>query len=127
MEISQKTTTLIEAVDQFRHNGLWGLQIMKTWMERNVQLLGWREFPMFEYRVLRDPSRLLNREDSENEVELCMHHVTGLPLRDILITIAVEPYCQANPRPGVIYCGLLYISSSLEASRHVLSNPFLFS
>ena len=50
MEISQKTTTLIEAVDQFRHNGLWGLQIMKTWMERNVQLLGWREFPMFEYR-----------------------------------------------------------------------------
>jgi hypothetical protein len=109
MEISQKTATLIEAVHQFRYKGLWGLQIMKTWMERSVQPLGWREFPMFEYRGLRDPSRLLNREDSENEVERCMHHVTGLPLEDILMEVTVEPYCQANPRPGVSYCDLLYV------------------
>ena len=81
---------------------------------------------MFEYRVQSDPIRLVNREHSENEIELRMHNVTGLPLGDILMEVTMQPYCQASPRPGVIYCGLLYISSSLEASRLVLSNHFLF-
>ena len=80
---------------------------------------------MFEYRVQSDPIRLVNREHSENEIELRMHNVTGLPLGDILMEVTMEPYCQASPRPGVIYCGLLYISSSLDAFDLVLSNTFL--
>ena len=80
---------------------------------------------MFEYRVKSYPIRLVNREHSENEKELRMLNLTGLPLGDILMEDTMEPYCQASPRPGVIYCGLLYISSSLKASRLVLSTPFL--
>ena len=124
MENSQETATLIEVVLKFQDKVLWGLQIMKTWRERNVQPEGWREFPMFEYRGLRDPSRLLNREDSENEAEQGYTPCNRPTSRRYFMEVTMDPYCQSNPRPGVIYCGLLYISSSLEASRLVLSSPF---
>lgn len=54
---------------------------------------------MFEYSGLTDPTRLLNQEVSEVDVEHRMHLVTGLPLGDIPMGVAVEPYHQANPAP----------------------------
>lgn len=61
---------------------------------------------MLEYRGLNDPSRLLKPEISENEVELRMHLVTGLPIGEIHMGVAVEPYSQANPRPLVSHSNI---------------------
>ena len=52
---------------------------------------GMEGIPHVRVQRQSDPSRLLNREDSENEIELRMHHVTGLPLGDILMAVTVEP------------------------------------
>lgn len=82
-DFSPKTGPLIEAVFQLQEKGLSRLQILKTWVERNVQPTGMTEFPMYEYQGLGDPSRLLRRELSESEFEDRLHLLTGLPLGEI--------------------------------------------
>lgn len=56
---------------------------------------------MFEYEGLTDPSRLLKQEISEKKVELRMHLVTGLPVGEIHMGVAVQQYSRANSRHPV--------------------------
>lgn len=101
MEFNLETGLLIQAVFELRERGLSGLQLLKTWVEWNIQSLGYRIFPMFEYRGLEVANCLLQRETSESEVKGRMHLVTDLPLGEIHMGVTIEPYSQANPRPMV--------------------------
>lgn len=48
-QISLETTKLVEVVHQLQEKGQLGMQILQTWMERNILPLGWRERPMYDY------------------------------------------------------------------------------
>lgn len=96
-ELSSETAALVEAVHQLQDGGLSGMQILTTWMERNVRPLGWRRFPMYDYNGLKDPSRLHNREVTPSELKLQMHLVTGVTMDEIFLEVAIEPYHRGNP------------------------------
>lgn len=72
MDFDPETDLLIQAVLEFHDRGLSGLQLVKTWVERNIPPLGSRVSPMFDYNGLDDPDRLLQRELPESEIEARM-------------------------------------------------------
>lgn len=114
---SLDTMMLVEAVHQLQGRGLSSIQILNTWMERNIQPLGWRPSPKFEYQGL-------SQEISGADVELRIHLVTGLPLGDIPMGVTVEPYHQGNPRPEVSHDDLCWAPYfPLEASLLACSDP----
>lgn len=96
-ELSLEIVVLVEAVHQLQDKGLLGMQILQAWMERNIQPLGWRVHPMYDYKGLKDPSLFLDQEISQSDLKVCMHLVTGIPLEDIFLVVVVEPYHRGNP------------------------------
>lgn len=91
------TGLLIEAIARLQEKGLSGLQILKTWVERNIQPLGQTDPPMYGYRGRCNPKRLLWRDLTAEEVEDRLRLLIGLPLEELQVKVAIEPYSLANP------------------------------
>lgn len=62
--LSIQNAKLVEMVYQLKDTGLTCMHILKTWLERNIQPLAWREHPIFDYRGHSDPYRLNSQEIS---------------------------------------------------------------
>lgn len=69
--LSTENAKLVEAVYQLKDTGLSGMQILKTWLERNIQPLAWREYPMYEYRGRNDRSASPRASSSTGAVMPC--------------------------------------------------------
>lgn len=52
---------------------------------------------MYDYKGPKDPNRLHNQEISPFELKLHMQLVTSVPMDDIFLEVAVEPYHRGNP------------------------------
>lgn len=114
-ELSTENAKLVGAVLHLQDDGLSGMQILKTWIERNIQPLAWREHPMYDYRGRNDPRRLHNREVSSSEVKSHMHFVTHVPLDEIFLEVAVEPY-HWGKRPKEVSAASLLLCLTFDCS-----------
>lgn len=100
-DLSSENARLVGEVFQLEERGLLGMQILRTWIERNIQPLAWWEHLMYMYKGLRDPASLHNREISPSELRSHIHFVIGVPRDDIFLEVTIEPYHRGNPPPEV--------------------------
>lgn len=58
---------------------------------------------MYDYKGLKDPSHLHDKEVSPSDLRLHMHLMTGVLIEDIFLMVAVEPYHHGNPHREVSF------------------------
>lgn len=78
------------------------MQILKTWLERNIQPLAAQKHPMFEYEGPRDPCQLQRGEITRSELKSRMHFMTHVPLEEISLDVVVHPFHCGNHPNDVI-------------------------
>lgn len=136
--ISIETGLLVQEVYQLQDSGLGGMQILKTWLERNILPLAARAHPMFEYKGPSNPCRLNRVEISRSELKSWMHFVTHVPLDEITLEAAVEPFHRGhhpeNVSPvlppasceftmSITFLGISFLFRPLGSSRPCLLSP----
>jgi hypothetical protein len=91
---------LLERVKELQAQGLTGVDLIVTWLDRRIQPLQAREHPMWEYSGVSDSTRG-NAEELSNEV--FMERLKSLTKeRSNLSRVPhVAPYSAGNPPPNV--------------------------
>lgn len=100
-EPSKEEKILIAEVKRLKDNGLTGMQIQRTWLERQVQSFTQRAHPMHQYKGQGNITRLLHDKMPKDELLSHMHFVTHVPIKDISLSVAIEPFHYGKPPVNV--------------------------
>jgi hypothetical protein len=104
-EEMKNTQPLMEKIQQLwatPKKELSGLQLICTFIERQIQPLGARAHCMWDYTGRRDPTRLSSDELKEAEIDDGVCAVTSLKKKSIVPKIfGMEAFSKSNPRTEV--------------------------